>query len=138
MLRNLSINSLLVKNCSRFFNLRTSMESAYFPPSSIPERNADFRCELEKCRPSRSITSAESAASSVRIIENDPERQEPVSPKPHVDLNALAICPPRTTESEHALSREQDRVIPPADGGPGAWLFLAGCFGIEALVWGKL
>lgn len=28
--------------------------------------------------------------------------------------------------------------LPRADGGKDAWLFLAGCFMIEALVWGKL
>jgi hypothetical protein len=27
--------------------------------------------------------------------------------------------------------------LPPADGGKDAWLFLAACFIVEALVWGK-
>lgn len=27
--------------------------------------------------------------------------------------------------------------LPQADGGKGAWLFLAACFIVEALVWGK-
>jgi len=31
----------------------------------------------------------------------------------------------------------QDFSLPRADGGKDAWLFLAGCFSIEALVWGE-
>ena len=31
----------------------------------------------------------------------------------------------------------QEFSLPPVDGGKYAWLFLAGCFTIEALVWGK-
>ena len=31
----------------------------------------------------------------------------------------------------------QDFSLPQADGGRDAWLFLAGCFSIEALVWGE-
>ena len=34
-------------------------------------------------------------------------------------------------------SRQQEFSLPPADGGMKAWLFLAGCFAIEALVWGE-
>ena len=30
----------------------------------------------------------------------------------------------------------QEFSLPPVDGGKDAWLFLAGCFMIEALVWG--
>lgn len=99
------------------------------PPSDVIWRSVS---------PSRSVTSAESAASSVRIVEKDHEKQDPVSPKPDVDVIAPTSCPPLSTESEQPLPREQERVIPPADGGSGAWLFLAVCFGIEALVWGKL
>jgi hypothetical protein len=28
--------------------------------------------------------------------------------------------------------------LPPTDGGPRAWRFLAGCFILEAVLWGKL
>lgn len=35
-------------------------------------------------------------------------------------------------------SQQQEFSPPPADGGTQAWLFLAGCFCIEALVWGML
>lgn len=31
----------------------------------------------------------------------------------------------------------QEFSLPPADGGKDAWLFLAACFMLEALVWGK-
>lgn len=34
-------------------------------------------------------------------------------------------------------SRETDPNLSPADGGKHAWLFLAGCFVFEALIWGK-
>ena len=37
---------------------------------------------------------------------------------------------PEGYEQEHAS-------LPRVDGGKAAWLFLAGCFSIEALVWGK-
>jgi hypothetical protein len=33
---------------------------------------------------------------------------------------------------------EQDQQLPPMDGGKDAWLFLAACFMIEALIWGTL
>jgi hypothetical protein len=33
--------------------------------------------------------------------------------------------------------REQNQQLPPMDGGKDAWLFLAACFMIEALIWGK-
>ena len=47
-----------------------------------------------------------------------------------------------TTQRRHA-PRENDRPLqefslPGVDGGKYAWLFLAGSFTIEALVWGKL
>lgn len=32
---------------------------------------------------------------------------------------------------------QQEFSLPQADGGLSAWLFLAGCFSIEALVWGE-
>ena len=35
---------------------------------------------------------------------------------------------PRVTEQEFSL--------PPTDGGKDAWLFLAACWAVEALVWG--
>ena len=31
-----------------------------------------------------------------------------------------------------------ERNLPPVDGGKEAWLFLAACFIIEALIWGRL
>lgn len=44
-------------------------------------------------------------------------------------------------ELAEQLMAEQDHVnesqLPPVDGGKDAWLFLAACFVIEALVWGK-
>jgi hypothetical protein len=37
---------------------------------------------------------------------------------------------------EHFEPAESPRLYPPADGGKDAWLFLAACFMMEALVWG--
>jgi hypothetical protein len=39
-------------------------------------------------------------------------------------------------EQNFAPSEISPRPIPPADGGKDAWLFLVGCFFVEALVWG--
>lgn len=39
---------------------------------------------------------------------------------------------------EDDAGSKQDRSLPPVDGGKDAWLFLAGCFTIEMLLWGTL
>lgn len=38
---------------------------------------------------------------------------------------------------EHNSSNGHEFSLPQADGGKDAWLFLAACFIVEALVWGK-
>lgn len=44
----------------------------------------------------------------------------------------------QTKESEDDIVRSGEGFDTPcADGGRAAWLFLAGCFVLEALVWGK-
>lgn len=40
------------------------------------------------------------------------------------------------THDDTHLSNVQGVQPPPMDGGMNAWLFLAACFGMEALVWG--
>lgn len=40
-------------------------------------------------------------------------------------------------EKVNAFTGDGLVMVPPADGGKGAWMFLAGCFVFEALVWGK-
>lgn len=40
------------------------------------------------------------------------------------------------TSSQEALSEHHEANLPPVDGGKRAWLFLAACFVIEALIWG--
>lgn len=45
-------------------------------------------------------------------------------------------CSSDTTEEIRAESTQDPRE-PPADGGKDAWLFLAGCFTIEMLLWGE-
>ena len=61
------------------------------------------------------------------------------------------LAPARTSGHEEAGERSvghqqahnveeshgQEFSLPQADGGRDAWLFLAGCFAIEALVWGE-
>ncbi|KUJ12299.1 MFS general substrate transporter [Mollisia scopiformis] len=44
---------------------------------------------------------------------------------------------PQDVETSNDSTNNVAMTIPPADGGKGAWLFLAGCFVFEALVWGK-
>lgn len=44
--------------------------------------------------------------------------------------------PPEGTQDDAHLSKVQGVQPPPRDGGINAWLFLAACFAIEALVWG--
>lgn len=44
---------------------------------------------------------------------------------------------PGFQESGHdAQVMEQEFSLPPTDGGKDAWLFLAACWAVEALVWG--
>lgn len=45
---------------------------------------------------------------------------------------------PRSVEDNSHLvsSRLDESTLPPVDGGKDAWLFLAACFVVEALVWG--
>lgn len=39
---------------------------------------------------------------------------------------------------QEADDGQREFTLPPADGGRSAWLFLAGCFAVEALMWGIL
>lgn len=41
-----------------------------------------------------------------------------------------------TMETIEVSSHHQETDLPPVDGGIRAWLFLAACFIIEALIWG--
>ena len=43
---------------------------------------------------------------------------------------------PETSESISTTNTDQ-LAVPPADHGKAAWLFLAGCFLAEGLIWGK-
>ena len=40
------------------------------------------------------------------------------------------------THDGASLRNYDSHAVPPADVGPNAWLFLAGCFAVEALIWG--
>ena len=51
--------------------------------------------------------------------------------------NALDSNIDQQDESSVSRAGRQEFSLPPADGGKDAWLFLAGCFMVEALVWGR-
>ncbi|PGG99221.1 hypothetical protein AJ79_08651 [Helicocarpus griseus UAMH5409] len=60
---------------------------------------------------------------------------------PDRNLQEGALQPERGVDIRSVMQNEQspqqqEFSLPPADGGIRAWLFLAGCFCIEALVWG--
>lgn len=55
--------------------------------------------------------------------------EAPISSAPPSDDNIVA-----DSSDEH---ERQMADLPPVDGGKDAWLFLAACFAVEALVWGK-
>lgn len=44
---------------------------------------------------------------------------------------------PRSSEEKLTSPNANDPSLPPVDKGKDAWLFLAACFVVEALVWGK-
>ncbi len=49
----------------------------------------------------------------------------------------LAQDPRSVEDNSHLVSSSLDEsTLPPVDGGKDAWLFLAACFVVEALVWG--
>lgn len=50
-----------------------------------------------------------------------------------LDDSRRAMSPERRVEDGH---EHEMASLPPVDGGKDAWLFLAACFMIEALVWG--
>ena len=60
------------------------------------------------------------------------------------DANGLASqeglthnSPPIEDDSNLTSSINHGASLPPVDSGKDAWLFLAACFVVEALVWGK-
>lgn len=58
--------------------------------------------------------------------------------QPAVAKNDEYPAPPIPEEglSSSPDGDQQEFSLPPVDGGKHAWLFLAACFAIEALVWG--
>lgn len=53
-----------------------------------------------------------------------------------LELTAQSEKDPQDVESASDVQVDTDSRLPRADGGKEAWLFLAGCFVFEALVWG--
>jgi len=60
----------------------------------------------------------------------------------NIELNQLERLPIENASQRELIEQnfepagDYSRVIPPADGGKEAWLFLAACFMVEGLVWG--
>lgn len=52
------------------------------------------------------------------------------------DTSPRTTSPERRVEDGRAGMEHEMPSLPPVDGGKDAWLFLAACFMIEALVWG--
>lgn len=46
------------------------------------------------------------------------------------------LTPLEGTVNDDDTPREEEQELPPMDRGMDAWLFLAACFAMEALVWG--
>ena len=53
------------------------------------------------------------------------------------DVSSFLGTNPEVGQSENPAGHHEFS-LPKADGGKDAWLFLAACFTVEALVWGKL
>jgi hypothetical protein len=54
-----------------------------------------------------------------------------------ITFELVDILPIQDVEIANTSRDDELAKLPPADGGKGAWMFLAGCFVFEALVWGK-
>lgn len=70
-----------------------------------------------------------------RIPEADKEQTE------EIRLEEIPVPQTASTDLENGLPTSPNlpgsRNNPRADGGRDAWLFLAGCFVLEAMIWGK-
>lgn len=57
----------------------------------------------------------------------------------HVRRPAVSIEQELTVfeQGDETAEREAAQSLPRVDGGKDAWLFLAACFMLEALIWGK-
>lgn len=57
----------------------------------------------------------------------------------NIALTSIGASVPSNQSHEHSQSDNgqlHEFSLPRADGGKDAWLFLAGCFTLEALIWG--
>jgi hypothetical protein len=64
-------------------------------------------------------------------------RLEPLPPPSLSDTPITISGVSAENDSNQDDQHLQEFSLPPVDGGKDAWLCLAGCFFIEALVWGK-
>ena len=68
-------------------------------------------------------------------MENNTEHPEQASYNPG-DHGQIQLQERPALTDDNGFNPNQEFSLPRADGGRQAWLFLAGCFAIEALVWG--
>jgi len=56
-----------------------------------------------------------------------------------MDSSTIELRPRETGPEESTCNdtRHEFPALPPVDGGKDAWLFLAACFVVEALIWGR-
>lgn len=74
-------------------------------------------------------------AASTHTVESVHASETPVDGGSNIELTATN---PEVQENIDAESTGlAEFSLPPADHGKDAWLFLAGCFIVEVLVWGK-
>lgn len=91
-----------------------------------------FRCQAMPSGSSKSMSIASPCCSKDRTIVQQ------------LDGSSIELADSNQTphsddvERGNVVEGEQETTLPRADGGKNAWLFLAGCFVFEALVWGKL
>lgn len=64
-------------------------------------------------------------------------RAQPEDFDPHSQLERRSSSNEPDSFVSHETAPQQEFSLPQADGGLKAWLFLAGCFSIEALIWGE-
>ncbi|KAF2802759.1 MFS general substrate transporter [Mytilinidion resinicola] len=80
------------------------------------------------------------------VLHKDPESLDPTAVRPGHDGigNPDGLASKETIDNNDAIEQDsesqsshgQEFSLPPVDGGKDAWLFLAACFVVEALVWG--
>ncbi|KAI2467528.1 MFS general substrate transporter [Annulohypoxylon bovei var. microspora] len=70
------------------------------------------------------------------MVSRDIELEAFAHPTSRVGVSTTAVEYPNQQDELQPEEERQEFSLPPVDGGKDAWLFLAACWAIEALVWG--